>query len=447
VKKKNNIEKFLKDKLEHLDNSFQSDWDAFEQKLTKALFFHRLRQFAFWGSTSLVFFFMISNPDQLMLFPPDSTNKAVVEVSDNKLSQEKKAQEIKVANFVEEKAAAVASKPNTKKAPLASGTDVMPTGSSVAISNVKEEQAITPIKLNIPKSLVFNDEPDIEIIEDVHDKKTQLRLKKPNFAGLEIDDQDRKIIPPVKKVNYRKKGNQPYISPLQSTNPWSWSVNVYPNFSFRKLRIDRDKIDFLHRDFVDAMETAERTGFSYNVGLEISKRIGAITYLNTGVEYISYKTDAQFNFSNFREENIHPETGKIIGYTLKENPEQILLADENVYHYINIPLTISYQPWASTHVRLNIEAGGSLLYFAEANGKTLDYKTLEFTDLSQQEYRSYIGSFCFKMGANYYVSRVVNIGFEPTLVYFTNTIYTDDYPFNVIPYSVGLNFNLQIKLN
>ena len=52
-----------------------------------------------------------------------------------------------------------------------------------------------------------------------------------------------------------------------------------------------------------------------------------------------------------------------------------------------------------------------------------------------------------KIGANYYVNERINIGFEPTLMYFTNTIYEDDYPFYVIPYSVGLNFNLQVKLN
>ncbi len=432
MKKGKNIEKFLKNKLEHLDYSFQNDWNVFEQKLSRALFFHRLRQFAFWGSTSLVLFFFVSNPQQVQLFPPSIAEEISFreKVAQNERVKPEETFVVATEKFVAEE--------NPVQAPAQLINNTVPKQSAPS-------QTTQPIKLNISDEMLFsiNDYPDPEI-----PVPKKLKVKEPDSDLFVLDVDRKEIIKPVKKVQLGKsKDNGPYISPLQSANPWSISVNVYPNFSFRKFKIDKDKIDFLHRDFVDAVETAEGTGFSYNVGVEISKRIGAVTYINGGVEYISYKTEAQFDFFNFREENIDPQTGKIIGYTLKENPEQIQLADENVYHYINFPLTISYQPWASNHVRLNIEAGGSLLYFAQASGKTLDYKTLEFTDLSQQKYRNYIGSLCFKVGANYYVSERVNIGFEPTLVYFTNTIYTKDYPFYVIPYSVGLNFNLQIKLN
>ncbi|MDZ7848444.1 MAG: hypothetical protein U5L96_17765 [Owenweeksia sp.] len=52
-----------------------------------------------------------------------------------------------------------------------------------------------------------------------------------------------------------------------------------------------------------------------------------------------------------------------------------------------------------------------------------------------------------KVGATYHLSPNFNLGFEPTFVYFTNTIYTEEYPFEVIPYSIGVNLKLQMRLN
>ena len=244
-----------------------------------------------------------------------------------------------------------------------------------------------------------------------------------------------------------KKSDRPYISPLQEKNPWSFSLNVYPNFTFRRFEVDPEKRSFLHRDFIDAMQVSESGGVSLNIGLKISKRIGPITYINSGVEYISYKTEAYFNFTNFRDAQISPETGEILAYNMKPEPEQINFTDKNIYHYINLPLSISHQPWASDDIRLNIEAGGSLMYFLAARGATIDYQSLDIIDLSEREYRNTMGSFFMKVGATYHLNQKFNFGFEPTLMYFTNTIYTEKYPFRVIPYSVGMNLKLQVKLN
>ncbi len=256
----------------------------------------------------------------------------------------------------------------------------------------------------------------------------------------------RSLMAPIPVNGYSTKRKR-YISHLQAQNPWSYSINVYPNFTFRKFSVDRKKVNLLHRDFVDAIEASESRGFSFNVGLEVSRRIGDITYLNGGFEFISYNTNANFNFTNFRDANIDAATGEIKSYNIREEPIDIAFTDENNYHYLNFPLSISYQPWATSHIRLNLEAGGSFMYFLGAKGQTIDYTTLDIIDLSTREYREYSGSFSLKVGANYYVTERINFGFEPTLMYFTNTIYTEDMPFTVIPYSVGLNVHMQVKLN
>ena len=268
-----------------------------------------------------------------------------------------------------------------------------------------------------------------------------------NDIALQAHFTDLQLKAPIAPVALKKVEEGPYISPLQSRNPWEYSIKVYPNYTFRKFSVDEDKVNLIHRDFIDQVKTSETGGISLNVGFEISHRVGRATYLNSGIEYISYKTQAQFNFTNYRTANIDKETGAIMSYSLRENPEQIVISDRNIYHYLNLPLSISYKPWASDHIRLNVEGGVSFMYFVTASGKSIDYRTLDIIDISERDYRRSMGSFNIRVGATYYISPQFNLGFEPTLLYFTNTIYTEEYPFKVIPYSVGLNLKLQVKLN
>lgn len=296
-------------------------------------------------------------------------------------------------------------------------------------------------------ALVSNDTDAEKPLEVLRGKP--LKLNVPTLAALGGNSleglQVRPPIPSKAPAVIKKAG--PYISSLQGNSLWEYYLKVYPNFTFRKFKVDQDKQNFIHRDFVDQVQVSESGGFSLNIGLEVSRRIGPATYLKGGLEYISYNHSANFDFTNFRTANIDDATGAITSYTLLDEPEDVLINDKNTYHYINLPLNISYQPWASEHIRLNMEAGVSYMYFVAANGQSLDYRTLEIIDLSEREFKNSLGSVNLKVGATYYISPQFNLGFEPTFVYFTNTIYTDEYPFEVIPYSVGLNFKLQVKLN
>lgn len=201
----------------------------------------------------------------------------------------------------------------------------------------------------------------------------------------------------------------------------------------------------MHSDFIDAMQHSESSGVNLNVGFEISRRIGPITYFNTGIEYINNSYNAEYDFVNFRDANFDSR-GEIINYTLLDDPQRIIFNDLNSFHFLNFPASISYQPWATDHLRINLEFGFSMLYFLKAQGSTIDYRTLEQIDLKDRGYRKFIASSSLKIGVQYYLSPNMNIGFEPTLMYFTNSIYTEEYPFEVIPYSMGLNVNLQMKL-
>ncbi len=488
MQRKGDIEKFLRDKLGNLEHNFQDDWAVFERKLQKALYLKRLRRMAIMGGFSLFLlsifmgvnvyhiwsydFYIPRNhkvtfeeiPANPVFNQWEQTNISGQGITANNHSQESANQNSKfpgnkspVSNTplpvadkrINPETGFTSTLPNQKDN-TRSSTSLGKPGLAEASSTGDEREATVPARgdrIDVSRNGVVQvqglEMPENPLVLQNASPKLSYTTGNQNALGFPMPVLS--VRTPIEAVKI-SPSRGPYISPLEPTNPWSYSINVYPNFTFRRFVADEDKFNLLHRDFVDAVQAAESGGFSLNIGFEVSRRIGDITYVNTGVEYISYKTDVAYNFVNFREANLN-QNGEIIGYTLKEETENISFSDVNVYHYLNFPLSFSYQPWATDHIRLNIEMGASFLYFMTARGQTLNYKTLEIIDLSELEYRNYIGSLCFKVGANYFVSERVNIGFEPTIMYFTNTIYPHDYPFRVIPYSVGLNLNLQVKLN
>lgn len=237
-----------------------------------------------------------------------------------------------------------------------------------------------------------------------------------------------------------------YVSPLQYMRPWSFEICIYPNFTFRKFTIRPGMENRMHQEFIDAIRHSEKTGFSLNLGLEVSRRIGRITYLHTGLNYITNSFRTDFDFTHFRDAQLRGDEREITGYTLKDRPVRVAFSNANQYHYLQVPLSISYQPWLNDQVRLNLETGFSYLHFMGAEGITLDYRTLEEIALESRSYQAHMASVNVRLGFQYYVNEQINIGLEPSLQYFTNTIYSDQYPFDMVPYSVGLAVNLKVKL-
>lgn len=495
---KDNIENLLRKSADNLASEFQDDWGAFDKKLSQAKGISRLKKFSagITFAAAVVFLFMLFNSKQMFWdrdFYTPRTQDVVFDLDSDELPSEEFTNSFKEdllnnISFInhQEKEDARTSSPNPKELlnnSINSGTPKNKIKSNSSLNSMAPvavlSQPNTPISSPLDDeegplvsqaeeiALIDRDENPIEELLFLSSKRgfgsvnpsTGLvtnSTANDKYLAFEIEGLSSKFrdsdinLPlksPIRKIDFSKGRKGPYISPLQAENAWSYSINMYPNYTFRKFELDADKGNLLHADFADAVQAAESGGLSLNLGLEINRRIAPVTYLNTGIEYISYKTEVLYNFTNFRDPIINKSNGFIDGYTIKSEAERVSFSDKNIYHYVNLPFSISYQPWASDHVRLNIEAGVSYLYFMTANGQTLDYKTLDVVDLSQRDFRNSMGSLSMKIGANYYVNERINVGFEPTLMYFTNTIYEDDYPFYVIPYSVGLNFNLQVKLN
>ena len=448
-----NIEDFVREKLSFLDAAPSNDWADFERKLKRALILHRLkRATGVIGLLLLLFagqqFYNAYNTQQDLTINsapkevsdfPDLTNSHYSASADavfatTSLSTNGPTREEQAGN----------SKNETSDLVIATSGKKSPGQKSIRKESASAKAQTTP-----PKTIVAAD-PVLFVHQEGIDNisSTGLAYVDHLLNNYQLPIMDSSSIVPSDGKHFfsRKTKKKIYISPLQEKDPWSYSLNIYPNFAFRKFSIDPNKRARLHSDFIDAMLDSEASGLNLNLGLEVNKRIGLITYVNTGVEYIRNSYLAQFDFVNFRDANIDYSTGEITSYTMRKDPNRIVFNNQNSFHYLNFPLSISHQPWASENVRINLEVGFSLLYFLKAEGSTIDYRNLEIIALSQRSYRKFMGSSSIKVGLQYYVNEKLNIGLEPTLMYFTNSIYTEEYPFEVIPYSMGLNVNLQLKL-
>jgi len=108
---------------------------------------------------------------------------------------------------------------------------------------------------------------------------------------------------------------------------------------------------------------------------------------------------------------------------------------------------ISYQPWINKKLRMVVEGGGSYLRFLKAQGTTISYQNLRPINLENLDYNKNLFTLNFKIGVNYYLNRQLALGVEPTFMYFSSSIYSDDYPIYMVPWSIGVNFNMKIRLN
>jgi hypothetical protein len=226
---------------------------------------------------------------------------------------------------------------------------------------------------------------------------------------------------------------------------WSFIVSIYPSFTFRELGINPGRAQSVHQNYEDIANTSERHGFAMNTGLDISYNFSQDLFITSGLYYIQHKIGGRYNFEN----ELRPilNLGIIQGY---ETVPAIVVDRSifNTYHYLNVPLLLSYQPWASPKIRIKMEGGISTLFFVGAEGITLDPTSLAIRESADLDYRSILFSLNIRIGASYLLNKNVMFGLEPSLLYFNNTIYKDpEHPVYMVPYAVGLNANIRILLN
>ena len=231
----------------------------------------------------------------------------------------------------------------------------------------------------------------------------------------------------------------------QDPSPWSATLNVYPNYTFREFSIQSGMKNQVNERYEAIIHESEKGGFAFNVGLDVRYSIGNDIYLGTGLGFIQTKITGNYNFEIYGLPIVNT-MNEIEALTSQAKPYYINAGIIQTYRYLQVPLHVSYQPWVSKKVRMIVEGGFSYVRFLGADGTTIDYQSLAPKDLSKETFNKNLAALDFKVGATYYFSKSVALGLEPTLMYFSGSIYPDDHPVQVVPWSIGLNFNIRMRL-
>lgn len=232
---------------------------------------------------------------------------------------------------------------------------------------------------------------------------------------------------------------------VRETSAWSVTLNVYPNYTFRDFHIKQGYEDMVNERYEAIINESEKGGFAFNVGLDVRYHIGSNVFIGSGLGYIQMKVNGNYDFEIYSEPVIN-NLGAIEQLKSLAKPIQISRGIIQEYSFLQVPLHVSYQPWASKKVRLIMEGGFSFIRFLGADGTTIDYQTLAPKELKTETFNNNLASLDFKVGATYMVNDAIGVGLEPTLMYFSGSIYPDVHPVHVVPWSVGLNINLRMRL-
>lgn len=267
------------------------------------------------------------------------------------------------------------------------------------------------------------------------------------FAEVVVVSADEMQAMPAQTVTANKVAD---VGPMfANTSRWSVLANFYPNYTFREFAISPDYKNLVHNRYEDIIRDSERGGFAFNVGLDVRYNLGKGIFLGSGLGYIEMKVNGRYNYKIYEEINMAKAEPGLVGKTESVTAYHAIPVDQGIvqtYRYLQVPLHISYQTWATSKLMLMVEGGMSYIRFLGADGTTIDYQTLVPVDVSRMNYTKNLASADFKVGFSYFISNQLAFGLQPSLMYFTNSIYTEESALSVVPWSVGVNFNVTMRL-
>ena len=88
---------------------------------------------------------------------------------------------------------------------------------------------------------------------------------------------------------------------VREISPWSVTLNVYPNYTFRDFSIKSGYEDMVNDRYEAIINESEKGGFAFNVGLDVRYHIGNNVFLGSGLGYIQMKVNGNYDFLIFGE--------------------------------------------------------------------------------------------------------------------------------------------------
>jgi len=168
--------------------------------------------------------------------------------------------------------------------------------------------------------------------------------------------------------------------------------------------------------------------------------------VTSGLFYDKYSTGGKYDFYNNKIPVIDSVSGIIKGYIIVNDSVGVHYTINNNYHFLELPLILNYYIPLGEKWKLNLKAGGSMLYYMSSSGKTITADELVLKDVNSYSYNTLNWGLILGLGCNYRISDKISIGLEPTYKQFLGSVMKNVEITGMKPWSVGVNVNVQIQL-
>ncbi len=430
MSEKKNLDEFLRDTLNSLPNTPVGDFKKVESlmqaKKHQSMLLLLLVPFVFYG-----LFWMGGFTEKDFTFSPDKQYAAPKEAQ--------KTQDIapQPMQLPQQKAGVLVSKPTAKK----------PTATVATTKNRTAKMADANYKPPTVQSTLLQLQANAKPLPETNADFLLAGQKQQTAAPLVADEIA--LLPAGNGLFLPETANlmteEITDYDVRETSKVSVTLNLYPNYTFREFKINSLYQSQVNDRYEDIINASEKGGFAFNAGIDVRYHLGDNLFIGSGLGLIQTKISGSYNYE-VSGEPVTDGNGNIYMYALFIEPFEVNQGIIQTYRFLQLPLHVSYQPWVSQKLRLIAEGGFSYIRFLSADGITIDHQSLAPKELNTMYFNKDMASMDFKIGLTYYPKPNVAVGIEPTLMYFSSSIYASDFPVYVVPWSVGININVRLKL-
>jgi hypothetical protein len=266
----------------------------------------------------------------------------------------------------------------------------------------------------------------------------------------------------IKLANEVKKPDVPAKTPLKddsiialkntqqkkSSNSTKIACKIVfsPGYSFNKSTSSSANAPKIHENYNLIAGESENGVISFSLGVNLEFFVWKNLSVTSGLFYDKYSTGGKYDFYNNKIPVIDSVSGIIKGYITVNDTVGVHYSINNSYHFLELPLILNYYIPLGEKWKLNLKAGGSMLYYMSSSGKTITADELVLKDVNSYSYNTLNWGLILGLGCNYRINDKISIGLEPTYKQFLGSVLKNDEITGMKPWSVGVNAGVQIKL-
>jgi hypothetical protein len=234
----------------------------------------------------------------------------------------------------------------------------------------------------------------------------------------------------------------------KSSNPTKIACKIVfsPDYTIGKSTTNSADAPKIHENYNLINNESEKAAISFSLGVNLEFFVMKNLSITSGLFYDKYSTGGKYDFYNNEIPVIDSLNKTILGYITVKDSVGVHYSINNNYSFLELPLILNYYIPFGEKWKLNLKAGGSMLYYLSSSGKTISANLLVLKDVNTYSYNTINWGLILGLGCYYRISDKINIGLEPTYKQFFGSVMKNDQLTNMKPWSVGVNLNVQIKL-